>query len=395
MATIVIVGGGTGGLSAAIALKKGLGNEHKVIVVERECTQYFPPSLLWVMDGRRTAEAITRDIEPVTSRGIILELNEATDLDLDRRTISTRSGQLSYDFLIFSPGIEYDLEAIPGLKACLGPGGVSDHSGAGFNLYTMEGVLSLRGALRVFQGGDVAIVAPPGPYRCPPVAYEAAMLLDSYFQRAGKRDKVRISVFTPEYKPFEFEGKQATNEILRSLRNSGITHTGGCHLTSVDPGRRLLRFREGTAQYDLLVCIPPHSPPAIARRSRLSSDGGFVHVDPNYLRTSYENVYAIGDVAEILLPSGVPIPKMGAVAHLQSLVVAGNIIREITGKGKPRSFSGTIPCIIEIGKYKAFVIFGNLYNPAPRFRVLPRLPIWTAGKVLIERNWLRERASRG
>ncbi|HHY45749.1 MAG TPA: NAD(P)/FAD-dependent oxidoreductase [Firmicutes bacterium] len=390
MAVVVLVGGGMGGLSTAIALRKGLSKDHRVIVVEPQTTQYFLPSLLWVMVGRRAPGDITRSIDPVSSRGIILQRGEAVDIDLKRRNVKMKDGELPYDFLVLAPGAEFATELIPGLRdrKSHAPGG---DNGSEFNLYTMDGVIDLTKALRTFGGGEIAIVAPPGQWKCPPVPYEAAMLLDGYFRKAHKNRNVRISVYTPESSPFEAAGSLVGKAIGQNLEKRGIKCEGNRHLTAVERKRKLIRFRDGVAPYDLLIFIPPHRAPEITRRCGLSREGGYVRVDPHSMATQYDGVYVIGDAAEVQLPSGLPLPKMGAITHLQSLVVAGNIVRRIEGKGKVRSFSGIIPCFIELGGGTSIAIFGNLYKPGPQFRVFPSFPLWVAAKALAERNWLRER----
>ena len=53
--TVLILGGGVGGLVAANELRKALPDEHRVVLVEREASFAFAPSFLWLMTGDRTA----------------------------------------------------------------------------------------------------------------------------------------------------------------------------------------------------------------------------------------------------------------------------------------------------------------------------------------------------
>ena len=54
--TVVILGGGTGGLVAARRLRRLLAPADRVVVVDRSSTYQFAPSLLWVLTGARPAE---------------------------------------------------------------------------------------------------------------------------------------------------------------------------------------------------------------------------------------------------------------------------------------------------------------------------------------------------
>ena len=51
--TVLILGGGVGGIVTANTLRKLLGAEHRVIVVDKQSEYVFSPSLLWVMIGGR------------------------------------------------------------------------------------------------------------------------------------------------------------------------------------------------------------------------------------------------------------------------------------------------------------------------------------------------------
>ena len=52
-------------------------------------------------------------------------------------------------------------------------------------------------------------------------------------------------------------------------------------------------------------------------------------VDYDTLQTKWDNVYAIGDCADM------PASKAGGVAHQEADVLAHNLTVEITGKGRP------------------------------------------------------------
>ena len=68
--TVVILGGGVGGLVAANELRKRLPNVHRIVVVDREPTFVFAPSLLWVMTGDRIVKRISRPLSRLGRKGI-------------------------------------------------------------------------------------------------------------------------------------------------------------------------------------------------------------------------------------------------------------------------------------------------------------------------------------
>jgi sulfide:quinone oxidoreductase len=60
--TILILGGGVGGLTAASELRRLLPGEHRIVLVEKNPQHAFAPSFLWLMTGDRQQEQITRDV---------------------------------------------------------------------------------------------------------------------------------------------------------------------------------------------------------------------------------------------------------------------------------------------------------------------------------------------
>ena len=70
--TILVLGGGIGGVVAATHLRRLLPREHRVILIERESRHVFSPSFLWVMVGQRSADRISCPMAALAKRGIEL-----------------------------------------------------------------------------------------------------------------------------------------------------------------------------------------------------------------------------------------------------------------------------------------------------------------------------------
>ncbi|MFQ5794788.1 MAG: hypothetical protein ACE5JP_07050 [Candidatus Bipolaricaulia bacterium] len=92
---------------------------------------------------------------------------------------------------------------------------------------------------------------------------------------------------------------------------------------------------------------------------------------------------------ELFTPKPQPMPVAGVFASNQAEVVAHNIVRAITGRGKVRSFAGDGACFVEVGNGRAAYGYGNFYTP-PTLQVTLKGPgtIWHAAKVLFEKRWL-------
>jgi len=88
-----------------------------------------------------------------------------------------RPWRAARDFLVLALGADLDPAGAPGL---------AEHA---HTFYTVEGALRLKAALEAFGGGDVAIVIPKIPFKCPPAPYEAAMLLEHAFRARAWRKR--------------------------------------------------------------------------------------------------------------------------------------------------------------------------------------------------------------
>jgi sulfide:quinone oxidoreductase len=382
--TVVILGGGVGGLVAANELARRLPEGHRVVLVERSGRHAFAPSFLWLMTGDRRPAQITRGLRALVPSRVELVEAEVRSIETGNRRVDAGGGAIGYDHLVVALGAELAPDAIPGLA-----------EGA-HTVYTLEGAERLREALREFRGGAVAVVVSGMPYKCPGAPHEGAMLLADTFRRRGLRSKVEVHLFTPEPQPMPVAGPELGSAVVGMLESRGIAFHPSHKLTAVRPQTRELCFEgEPSAGYDLLVAIPPHRGPRLVGEAGLANEAGWVPVDRRTLMTARERVYAIGDVTAIPIPgrwkADVPLmlPKAGVFAHDQARVVASRIAAEITGRAAPDEFCGDGYCMLEAGEDLAGFAFGDFFaEPSPEVHLRRIGKAWHLGKVLFERWWL-------
>ncbi|MBI5577358.1 MAG: NAD(P)/FAD-dependent oxidoreductase [Deltaproteobacteria bacterium] len=383
--TVVVLGGGVGGLVASSKLRKMLGREHRVVLVDRDTRHIFAPSFTWLMLGWRTPPQIIRDLSLLRRKGIEYVNAEALEIDPGNRLVKTGAGDFAYDYLILALGAELDPQSVPGL------------SGSAHTPYSLDGAVALRDALKNFAGGKVAVVISALPFKCPAAPYETALLMEYAFRQRGIRDKVDLRVFTPETLPMPVAGTEVGTAVKRFLDERGIGFHPQHKLSSVDAGKKEIAFENGQkAGFDLLVAVPPHRSPEVVRKSALANEAGWISVDRRTLKTGLDDVYALGDVASISLPGRyrpdmpLPLPKAGVFAHFQAAAVAFNIASEVKGGTGSEIFSGKGYCFLETGYGMAGYGSGNFYGepqPAVTFG-RPTRP-WRIAKVLFEKWWLR------
>lgn len=375
--TVVVLGGGIGGVTVANELRELLSSEHRVILIERQRDHLFAPSFLWLMTGDRRPGQVRRKLSTLLRDGVELVEAEITGLDLERKTVIARDREYSYDALVVALGAEFDPASFPG------------YADAAFNFFDADGAARLAAALKSFAGGRVVVAVTSLPYKCPAAPYEAALLIEGHLRQRGLRPRSEVVVFTPEPQPMPVAGPAMGAAVSQLLAERGITLNTTRALASIDAGAHELVFTDGAREhFDLLAAVPPHRAPEVVRRSALAAPSGWIPVDAATLRTKHDNVYAIGDVASITLANGKPLPKAGVFAHAEARVVAREIAASFGGPAAP-AFDGKGYCWVELGGGRAAFADGDFYaSPAPV--VLLRKPgrLWHLGKVLFERSWI-------
>jgi len=376
--TVLILGGGIGGLVSSSILKKRLGERARIVLIERKRSFQFPPSYPWVMLGKREPEQVQRKLTALEKKGIEVTHGEISKIDPSNHTVHVDSSTLSYDYLVIALGAEYAPERIPGLHE-------NSH-----HIYDLESTLRFRTALENFDGGTIAVGVSSLPFKCPAAPYEAALLLDSQFKERGVRDRVTIRFFTPEGLPLPSAGPDIGNQTLELMKSRGIEAAFKRKLKEVKPQEAA--FEDGsTVEYDLLFAVPPHKPPRVVQDAGLTDQTGWIPVDPITMETKYPNVYAVGDVTSVPTPSGfVPfLPKAGVFAHGQAEVVANNIAFQITHRGSKKLYDGIGSCFLMVGGAQSAFVKGNWFTkPHPNIQLHSPSRIWYMQKVLFEKFWM-------
>lgn len=376
---ILVLGGGVGGIVVANDLRKHLPARHEIVLVNREETFVFAPSLLWLLVGARRPEQISRPLRRLVRRGVTVTTGEIERIDAAHREVVVGGRTLSADHIVIALGAATSGRAIPGLMD------------GGHDLYSLSGAVAFRNGLASVERGRIVILTAAPAYRCPAAPYEAAMLVEAACRARRVREQVQLELCTAEPGPMGVAGPQVSAAVRQMVESKRIDYRPEHQVTRVDPTARSIQFSNGaTATYDLLGFVPPHHVPPVVSESGLCAEGGWIEVDRHSLETRFPNVYAIGDVNSIPLKLGKPLPKAGVFAHFEAQVVARNIVRTITGRGDEARFTGFGECFIEAGDGRAGFGKGNFYaEPLPTVSVHQPSRRWHLGKVLLEQSWLR------
>lgn len=352
MAHALVLGGGFGGINAALELRRLLGSGHDVTLVDEGDKFRMGLRNLWAIDGRPAADDGSRPLSALEAKGIRVVRGQVQAINSERRTAVVGGKEILADGLIIALGARLAPEATPGFP--------TRH-----NLYDPAGAAAFGKALQAFSGGRVLIQVCGMPFKCPPAPYEAALLAADMLHRRDVKAEVHLA--TPEPHPLPVAPPEFGNRMLPVLADAGVTY---------HPGRKPVRFSEGAVEFeggeplafDLVAAVPVHKAPAAVEASGLTGPSGYVPVDAKTMSTKAAAVYAVGDVCAISLPNGKLMPKAGVLAESQGRCAATHLAGELTGRRSDATFDGKGTCFIETGNGKAIPVDGDfLATPHPRF----------------------------
>lgn len=342
---IVIVGGGTAGLTVASQLTRGWFNRRQVTVIEPSDKHYYQP--LWTLVGAGLAkkESTERNERSVLPRNTNWIRDAVAEFQPERNQLRTRDGKtITYDWLVIAAGLQVNWNKIPGLLDALGKNGVCSNYSYGTVDMTWD-------AIRNFQGGTAVFTNPSGAVKCGGAPQKIMYLADDRFRESGVRDKTKIIFASAQPTIFAVEPYKTTLEgvVARKQIDCKFRH----ELTSIRPSTREAVFtqldtrEEVVIRYDLLHVTPPMGPPTFLSSSPFADKEGWVDVDPSTLRhRQFANVFALGDC------SNLPTSKTGAAIRKQAPVVVKNLVAAMEGREPSASYNGytSCPLVTGIGK---------------------------------------------
>lgn len=357
---ILILGAGFGGLTAANILRKNLSNVHKITVIDKNKSFMMGLVNLWILYGTRKLQDSFIPLANLLNKDIEFINDEIVGINFTQSSISTKfSGKFDYDYLIIALGSDLAPEKIDGFI---------EHGG--FNLYDAQQIPELRQKILSLNKGKIAICIADIPYKCPPAPYEASMLINDLLVKNGTRDQIDIDFYAPSVLTLPVAGPDVSQRLVRLLNMNNINFHPLHKVKKVS--NDMIKFENGNNEkFDLLIVTPPHKVPTVIRKCEITKDWDWIRVDKFTLKTMYDNVFAIGDVTEIVLGGMVTIPKAGIFAEAQAKVVAQEIIDQITNTKTNSKFDGKGFCFMEVGSNEAGYIEVDLYSEDPYTQLHP------------------------
>lgn len=356
MSRTLILGAGFGGIAVATELRRLLGDDHEVVLIDEQDEFSMGLRKLWELVGIGTIAQGSRSRRLLADRGIDFRQASVSAIEPSARAVRCDSESWQADFLVVALGAQPRPDLVAGL---------AEHA---HDVWEPARVPAARAALEDFDGGRVAVVIAGAPYTCPPAPYECALLLDEWLRERGLRERTALAVSTFQPMLLPNAGREGSAWLGERLAARGIEAHAGRGVERVEEGRVV--YADGELEADLVFGVPPHRPPEVVAEAGLASEGGWIAVDPGSLATGHPRVFAVGDVTQIRLANDLPLPKAGIIAEREGARVAAAIAAEIRGEGAPAPFDGRGHCFLEMGRSTATLIEGEFFaEPEPVVRL--------------------------
>ena len=339
---VVVVGGGTGGATAAKYLKMA-DPSIDVTIIEPNETYYTCYLSNEVLSGERTLESLAQNYDGLKARGIKVVHDKAAGIDADKKVVKTAGGdEFPYDRCIVSPGIKLLYDKIEGYSEEAAQ--KMPHAWKAGPQTTL-----LRSQIEAMDdGGVVVIVAPPNPFRCPPGPYERASQIAMYLKEHKPKSKVLILDSKQKFSKQALFTQGWERLYGFGTENSLIEWQPGpdAAVVSVNGDGMSVETSFGDSVKGAVInVIPPQSAGKIAIESNLADDSGWCPVDKkSFESTLVPGVHVIGDAC-----IATQMPKSGYSANSQGKVAAAAVVSLLNGNevGTP-SYVNT--CYSIIGK---------------------------------------------
>jgi NADH dehydrogenase len=330
---VVIVGGGFGGLATARALKRA---DVRITLVDRTNHHLFQPLLYQVAMAGLSPADIAAPIRSILhkQKNVNVLLDEVTDVDLAKRSITMRDGKLDYDYLVLATGgrtsyfghDEWEKFA-PGLKDLDDAVEIRRRVLLAFEAAEKEKDAAKRHQLLTFivVGGG-----PTGVELAGAVAELARFVLDSDFRSINPKEaEIILLEGGPRILPSFAEdlSKSATEQ----LENLGVKVRLNAQATNIDDTGVYL----GDEMIKSATVIWGAGVRATALTTKLGvplDRAGRVILEADLTLPNYHNAFAIGDMTCFLHQGGKPLPGVSPVAIQMGECVAKNIKLDLEGK---------------------------------------------------------------
>jgi len=319
--TVIVIGGGYGGATAAKYIRMWSGGKIQVFLIERNTSFVSCPLSNLVLGGSMNLEALTMGYQNLRNYGVQVIRDEVAAINIDKkRVVLKRVEDLPYDRLVVAPGIDFMFGEVAGLDA----------KAQETILHAWKAgpqTVALRKQLEAMpDGGTYILSIPKAPYRCPPGPYERACQVASYFKQAKPRSKVLVLDGNEDIVSKKGLFMAAWDQLYKGI----IEYRPNQDVKQVDAAALTVRTEFDNFKGNVINVIPPQRAGDIAQQAKLiTANNRWCGVDWQTTQSvAVPGIHVIGD-ATLAAPA---MPKSGSMANNQAKIAASAICAEMLGQ---------------------------------------------------------------
>ncbi|QEP44031.1 NAD(P)/FAD-dependent oxidoreductase [Ectothiorhodospiraceae bacterium BW-2] len=371
--TIAVLGSGFAALTAVKTLRR-LDPALNITLVAPKAEFVYLPSLIWIPSHIRRPEQLQIPLDNFLRRHkITLHTGSVTGLAKRGRQVTTTTGDLDCDGVIIATGGQF-IKKIPGIEHTITP------------CEGIEAAVKIEQQLSSMSQGSIAIGFASNPNE--PTAmrggpmFEFAFGLDTLLKQQQKRDKFKLTFFSPAPKPGIRLGEKAYHGIVTEMKKRQIEMRFGNKIKAFEPGKVI--DEQGEFSADLILFMPGMTGNRWFDQTELPrSAGGLLQTDQYGKVPGWETLYVAGDSGSFPGPDWMP--KQAHMADLQAQAAAKNLLAELEGKPISAAPEPELICIVDTNREGMFVL-----RTPKRNIVLPPMRVMHWIKRLYEWWYLRQ-----
>ncbi|WP_093254583.1 FAD-dependent oxidoreductase [Rubrimonas cliftonensis] len=304
---IVVLGGGFAGVHAARALRRRLGADAEVTLINATNHFVFQPFLPEVAGGLINASDAVSPLRALLP-GVRVRVAEVHGVDFEAKTVTVVQGMKRrpipepYDHLAIALGLGADLSGVPGM---------ADHA---YPIKSLADAHRLRNrVITCLEHADVTqdrelkrrllnFVVIGAGFSGIEVAGELRELIDGALRYYPRIDRAEVGVHVLEFAP------RILNELPESLASYAQARLEArgvsirCGVAAKSLHARRLRLSNGeTIESETVVATIGAAPHALVAALPLPNDRGRIRVDRSLRVEGRDDVWALGDAALIPL----------------------------------------------------------------------------------------------
>lgn len=328
MKKIAILGGGIGGVEAAISLRN---QGFSVTLVSNREYLFIYPMSIWIPTREKTFEDVSLPLSDLAKvHGFELIIDEVVGINAKDSTFTlSKIGSVRYEYLIVALGSEKLY--LEGMENTVSICGLPEDSIVIRDKIDM--LLQKNGGKLTagFTGNPIDVTGVRGE-----PAFEFIFNIHNFLKKQKKREAFELTFFAPMNSLGEKIADRTAGEFGRFFSKLKINTKLGENIVGFEQNG--IRFENGSfLESDMTMFISGRCGHSVLKNSDLPlNPAGFVEIEDTCGVVGFDRVFAVGDIASIKGPDWRV--KQGHLAEIMARNAAFNIFSMENGSDARRSY---------------------------------------------------------